>query len=132
MRFRIITPSKTVVDVEAELVTISGSKGMFGVMPGHMKFITNINEGVVQVQAKGGSMKNYYAHGGVVQVDGDELNILSDFAEDLAATSDVVFKDQISDLNEVLKHHKDDSLEAKIIQNKISQFEGLRKFLPHI
>lgn len=130
MRLRIIIPSTTVLDTETELVTIPGTKGIFGVMPGHMKFTTNINKGVVTAETKNGQ-KKFYVHGGIAQVDNDEVNILSDFADNLSIERDVYVKDKITELNINLKDYKEDTLEAKVISNKISQFEELRKYLKH-
>lgn len=128
MRFRIITPSETIIDMEAELVTMPGSKGVFGVMPGHNRFITNIKKGIVNV-SKDGTDKKFYVHGGVAQVDEDELNVLGEFAEDLSQVQDSSVKDKMNDLNESLKEQPEDSLEAKIIENKISQYQELRRYL---
>ena len=130
MRFRIIIPSRTVVDVEAELVTLPGSKGVFGVMPNHAKFTTNIKKEIVTVRTKEDSLK-FYVHGGIAQIDGDQLNVLSEFAENLNVARDAFVKDEISELKRLLKDVDDDSIEAKIIHNKISQYEELRKHLPH-
>lgn len=128
MRFRIITPLETKIDLEVDLVTLPGSKGVFGVMPGHTKFITNIKKGIIDISVKGETQK-FYIHGGVAQIDEDELNVLGEFAQDLGQIRDVEVKDKISDLNSSLKALEEDSLDAKIIQNKIDQFEGLHKYL---
>lgn len=126
MRFRIIIPSQTIIDIEAVVVTLPGSKGKFGVMPGHSRFITNIKKGIVDVKTTQGN-KKFYVHGGVAQVDEDELNILGEFSEELCNVKSSDIKDKINDLSLSLKGLEEESLEAKIIQNKINQFEGLMK-----
>lgn len=131
MRFRIIIPSRTLIDAEAELVTMPGSKGVFGVMPGHSKFITNIKKGIVSAKI-GRDTKQFYVHGGVAQIDEDELSVLGEFAEDLNDVRDTFVKDKINNLNLSLKETPEDSLEAKIIQNKIAQLEELRKHIVHV
>lgn len=126
MKFRIITPSKIVAEIDANLVTMHGSKGMFGVMPGHAKFTTNIVHGVIKADTKAGK-KVYYAHGGVVQVSGEELNVLSDFAEDLGQTRASHVKDRINELTEHLKELESGSLEYRIVEGKIHKYESLLK-----
>jgi F-type H+-transporting ATPase subunit epsilon len=76
---KIILPSMTLLDVEANMVNLPGQEGVFGVLPGHCKLISNINTGIVSVFLAGQEEK-YFVFSGVAQVKGEELNILSEFA----------------------------------------------------
>jgi len=44
---RIILPSKVALEMEATLVNIPGTEGVFGVLPGHAKLTSSIDVGVV-------------------------------------------------------------------------------------
>lgn len=73
---RIILPSETFLEVEADQVNLSGAQGTFGVLPGHMKLTSSIDIGLVTVINNETETK-YYTHGGVIQITGDEVNIVT-------------------------------------------------------
>ncbi|MDO8644160.1 MAG: F0F1 ATP synthase subunit epsilon, partial [bacterium] len=50
MRLKILTPEKTIVDKTVESVTAPGAKGEFEVLPGHIDFLTLLEEGEVSYE----------------------------------------------------------------------------------
>src|SRR5580704_10406601 len=53
MTLQIITPEKTFFSGEAEMVVAPGAEGEFGVMQGHMPFISLLKPGVIRVERTG-------------------------------------------------------------------------------
>ena len=125
---KIILPSMTLLDVEANMVNLLGQEGVFGVLPGHCKLISNINTGIVSVFLAGQEEK-YFVFSGVAQVNGEELNILSEFALLLGKETKTEALEQVILLEVSLLEHPSESLQANIILDTINKYQALIKFL---
>ena len=98
---RIILPSKTFLEIETDLVNIPGGDGIFGVLPGHAKLTSTIEIGVVSLFLSDVGTK-YYVHGGVAQVTGDEVNIVTEYSAGIADSNKTTITNEITDLKEEL------------------------------
>ena len=125
---KIILPSMTLLDVEANMVNLPGQEGVFGVLPGHCKLISNINTGIVSVFLAGQEEK-YFLFSGVAQVKGEELNILSEFALLVGRETKEEALDQVTLLKNSLLEQQPESLQANIILNTLEKYQALLKFL---
>ena len=76
----IITPERVVVSDEAEMVEARGTLGEFGVLPGHIRYLTTIEIGEIRYQ-KGGNTKTLATSGGFAEVFDDKVTLLVDTAE---------------------------------------------------
>ena len=125
---KIILPSMTLLDAEANMVNLPGQEGVFGVLPGHCKLISNINTGIVSVFLAGQEEK-YFVFSGVAQVNGEELNILSEFALLLGKETKTEALEQVILLEVSLLEYPSESLQANIILDTINKYQALLKFL---
>lgn len=133
MKVKIIMPSDTLFEADAEMVNIPGGNGMFGVLPGHMKLISTIQVGVVGVFVNDQEHK-FFVHGGLSQITDTEVNIVTDFAlsMDNQTKSDILNK--IANLKSELENlekdtlHKTD-LEIDILNDNISRYHALLNFM---
>ena len=125
---KIILPSMTLLDAEANMVNLPGQEGVFGVLPGHCKLISNINTGIVSVFLAGQEEK-YFVFSGVAQVNGEELNILSEFALLVGRETKEEALDQVTLLKNSLLEQQPESLQANIILNTLEKYQALLKFL---
>ncbi len=125
---KIILPSMTILDAEASMVNLPGEEGVFGVLPGHCKLISNINTGIISVFLNEREQK-YFVFNGVAQVTGEELNILSEFAAVLEQETKTEVMDHITLLESSLLDHEQGSLQADIILGKLEKYQELLKFL---
>lgn len=80
MRFRLVTPSRELLDLEVEEVYAPGVLGQFGVLPLHANFLTALEPGELRYRANG---KDHYVavSGGVCEVLDDVVTVLADAAE---------------------------------------------------
>ncbi len=76
----VITPERVVVSDEAEMVEARGTLGEFGVLPGHIRYLTTIEIGEIRYQ-KGGNTKILATSGGFAEVFDDKVTLLVDTAE---------------------------------------------------
>ena len=118
----------TLLDAEANMVNLPGQEGVFGVLPGHCKLISNINTGIVSVFLAGQEEK-YFVFSGVAQVNGEELNILSEFALLLGKETKTEALEQVILLEVSLLEYPSESLQANIILDTINKYQALLKFL---
>ena len=67
MRIKIITPSESLFEGEAESVTLPGTMGSFMVLDNHAPIISSLESGKVVVRTKEGS-QDYLLNSGFVEV----------------------------------------------------------------
>lgn len=67
MRIKIITPSESLFEGEAESVTLPGTMGSFMVLDNHAPIISSLESGKVVVRTKEGS-QDYPLNSGFVEV----------------------------------------------------------------
>lgn len=76
----IVTPQGLVFSEEVDEVTASGSEGEFGVLPGHVPFVTTIKIGLLTCKT-GNDSKHFFVSWGYAEVGPDKVLILADSAE---------------------------------------------------
>jgi F-type H+-transporting ATPase subunit epsilon len=78
MLLNIITPEKTLFSSEAQMVTIPGTEGVFGVLPRHAPFISSLKAGTITVDTADGKQQQIEVTGGVAEVTPERCTILVD------------------------------------------------------
>lgn len=78
--FEIVTPQGLVFSEEVDEVTASGSEGEFGVLPGHLPFVTTLRIGMLICKA-GNRTKYFFVNWGYAEVGPEKVLILADSAE---------------------------------------------------
>jgi F-type H+-transporting ATPase subunit epsilon len=81
----IITPERVMVNEDVEMVEAPGSSGEFGILPGHVAFLTTLQPGEVRFFSDG-KPRLVATSGGYAEVSEDKVTLLLDaaeFAEDI-------------------------------------------------
>ena len=76
----IVTPEKIVVSQEVDSVVAPGTEGEFGVLPGHIHFLTGIVPGELRYNT-GAGKESMAVTTGFAEVSNDKVSILVDAAE---------------------------------------------------
>jgi F-type H+-transporting ATPase subunit epsilon len=76
----IVTPQGLVFSSEVDEVTASGSEGEFGVLPGHVPFITTLKIGMLTCK-KGNDTLIFFVNWGYAEIGPDKVIVLADSAE---------------------------------------------------
>ena len=76
----IVTPQGLVFSDEVDEVTAAGSEGEFGVLPGHVPFVTTLKVGML-ICKKGNEQKYFFVNWGYAEVGHEKVMILADSAE---------------------------------------------------
>lgn len=81
IKLEIVTPEKSVVNEEAQIVMAPGSLGEFGVLSGHTPFMTSLKAGAVRYVDKAGKERFVFVSGGFAEALPNKVTILADSAE---------------------------------------------------
>jgi F-type H+-transporting ATPase subunit epsilon len=80
LSLEIITPERVVVKDVAEMVEARGALGEFGILTGHIQYLTTIEIGEIRY-VKDGKVKHLATSGGFAEVFEDKITLLVDTAE---------------------------------------------------
>ncbi len=76
----IVTPQGLIFSEEVDEVTASGSEGEFGVLPGHVPFVTTLKIGILACK-KGSETKLFFVNWGYAEAGAEKVMVLADSAE---------------------------------------------------
>jgi F-type H+-transporting ATPase subunit epsilon len=76
----VVTPDRLVLSTEADVVVLSGVEGQFGVLPGHIPFLSALEIGEMYYKA-GGKTEYLAVSGGFAEVTGEKVTIVAESAE---------------------------------------------------
>jgi len=79
MKLRIVTPESTLYEDDVDMVTLQGVDGQMGLLPQHIRMMTQMVPGE-QVVSKGGRDQFLAVGEGLVEVSSDRVDILTDMA----------------------------------------------------
>jgi len=77
----IVTQDKIVYDGEADLVTVPGINGVMGILPRHSPLLSLLKPGVITIKIRGKQLF-FSVNGGIVEVQPDQVTVLTDDADD--------------------------------------------------
>lgn len=81
LMLEVVTPDKSVVSDEAQIVVAPGAYGEFGVLPGHTTFLTTLKIGMLRYKDQGGGERIVFVNGGFAEVLPHKVTILAESAE---------------------------------------------------
>ena len=126
LHLKVITPLKLVIDEHVELVEGPGELGEFGILPGHVPFVTTLNPGFLKFR-HGSETRSLVIHGGLAEVNNDNVRILTDSTEDPSSIdTDAAKRDidniqgQIDDNQGNAKRLKELNFQLKLAQVRAS------------
>ena len=76
----VVTPDRLVLSTQAEVVVCPGVEGQFGVLPGHIPFLSALEVGEMYYKA-GGKTEYLAVSGGFAEVTGEKVTIVAESAE---------------------------------------------------
>ena len=77
----VVSAEEHIFSGEAELVSLPGTSGKLGIMPGHLPLITLIRPGFVRVHVPGEQEpEQIFVAGGVLEVQPEQVTVLADTA----------------------------------------------------
>ncbi len=87
LQLKIITPERIILDEAVDQVTLPTGEGEITVLPGHIALISTLASGDIVARVNGEDVPMAVS-GGFIEVSGDTVKILADFAEHVSDLSD--------------------------------------------
>lgn len=81
IKIEVVTPEKSVVSEEAQIVMAPGSLGEFGVLIGHTPFFTTLKVGIIRYKDIKGEERFVFVNGGFAEALPDRVTVLAESAE---------------------------------------------------
>ena len=81
IRLEVVTPEKSVVSEEAEIVMAPGTLGEFGVLSGHTPFLTTLKTGALRYKDDSGQERFVFVSSGFAEALPDRVTVLAESAE---------------------------------------------------
>ncbi|NDE91449.1 MAG: ATP synthase F1 subunit epsilon [Alphaproteobacteria bacterium] len=119
LQFDLVSPEKKLFSAPVAMVTLPGSEGDFGVLPGHAPFIATMRVGVIDVyQEKESTVsRRVLVSGGIVEVNPTGCTVLAEDAvplEDVSLESMGVEHTRLTERYSVAEGEAKQELAAKI------------------
>jgi F-type H+-transporting ATPase subunit epsilon len=80
IRLEIVTPDRLLLSEEVDEVTIPGSEGYLGILPGHLPLLTTLGIGVLSYHHAGQKFQ-FAISGGFAEVLGDRVIVMAESVE---------------------------------------------------
>jgi F-type H+-transporting ATPase subunit epsilon len=81
IKLEVVTPEKSIVSEEVQIVMAPGSDGEFGVLIGHTPFLTTLKTGTVHYTDADGKQRFVFVSGGFAEALPDKVTVLAESAE---------------------------------------------------
>ncbi len=127
LKFELVSPERLLMSVEADLVTVPGAEGDFGVMVGHAPFMTTVRPGVVDVQ-DGREETRLFVRGGFAEVNAEGLTVLAEHAVPLDELDSEALDQEIANAREDVEDASSDAARTRA-QLRLDQLSQLRSAL---
>ena len=122
--FDIVSPERLLLSDEADMVTVPGSEGDFGVLAGHMPLISTLRPGVIDI--RGGSESGdlrFFVLGGFAEANPRKLTVLAEEAVPITSVDAATLDQKIKNTEEDLVLAKNESDRARVAE----QLDHLRQ-----
>jgi F-type H+-transporting ATPase subunit epsilon len=122
--FEIVSPERLLVADEADMITVPGAEGDFGVLAGHMPLISTLRPGVIDIQgAVRTGNSRLFVLGGFAEANPDKLTVLAEEAIPMAQIDAAALEQRIKNTEEDLVLLKSEADRARAAE----QLDHLRQ-----
>ncbi len=121
LKIQVVTPTRTVVDSEADQVELPGELGYLGILPGHAPLITVLKTGVLSYE-NAGVERALAITAGFAEISNDVVTVLADLAEEPSEVDVAAAERERVQAEEELKTASRETLEG--IRSKLELAEA--------
>ncbi len=108
IQLKVITPLKLVLDENVDELVAPGELGEFGILPGHVPFVSTLNPGELRYK-QGSNEKVLIIDGGLADIKDDVVNILTDLAQSPSDIDIVAAQKEVESLEKELSDLEDNT-----------------------
>jgi F-type H+-transporting ATPase subunit epsilon len=80
LKLSVVTPERVALEKDVDSVVLPAAKGSMGVLPGHVPYMTRLEEGVLKL-VEGGQESFFAVSGGFAQIRRDRVEVFAETAE---------------------------------------------------
>jgi len=102
INFDLVSPERLLLSEAADMVTVPGTEGEFGVLADHAPFMTALRPGMIRVENDGTEVHQIFVWGGFAEVNAEGLTIL---AEEAVPMDDI----DVTELAQRIKDFEEDA-----------------------
>jgi len=113
--FDLVSPERLLLSEKAEMVTLPGAAGYFGVLPGHAPVISTLKPGVIEVKGGGANGARYFVSAGFAEVTADRLTVLAEDAIAVNTVDAATLDQKIADAEEDILQAKTEAARARAV-----------------
>jgi len=124
--FDLVSPEKMAFSGEVDQVDVPGTEGDFGVLAGHASFISGVRPGIITVIV-GDTHEKYIVLGGVAEVSGKGLTLLTEVATSMDELDRAKFAETVAEMEEGLKEKQGDELDQAL--ERLDHFKSIQQEL---
>ena len=126
LNLEVVSPEKLIMSKSVDMVTVSGTEGDFGVLPGHTALVSSIRPGLLQIEADK-DVEIFFISGGFIEVIEDKVSIL---ATDVISPNDINIsecEDKIKKCNEKIEASENE-VDTKSFLKSIAKYQAMIDF----
>lgn len=119
LKLDIVTPEGKIFSNDVKSVTLPGSEGEFGVLPGHIGIVTTLNSGVIEIEKKDGKREIVAINWGYAKVDETSVDVLAEGAVDINGDSEGEIAQAIANAKKLLEDSTDNKVAVSMVVSRI-------------
>ena len=121
LKLDIVTPEGKIFSNDVKSVTLPGSEGEFGVLPGHIGIVTTLNSGVIEIEKKDGKREIVAINWGYAKVDETSVDVLAEGAVDINGDSESEIAQAIVNAKKLLEDSTDNKVAVSMVVSRIEK-----------
>ena len=126
--FDLVSPERLLLSEDAEMVTLPGAEGYFGVMSGHAPLVSTLKPGVIEVKGGTKGDQRFFVSTGFAEVSPEKLTVLAEEAIPMEDVNAALVDQRIENAKEDILQAKTEAARAKAV-TAVDALEQLRAAL---
>ena len=123
LKLEIVTPKGSIFNGEVKSITLPGSEGEFGVLPGHASLLTLLRTGVIDIEKSDGKHDLVAISSGYAEVDESSVTILADGAVYVGGDGESEIANSLKKIEDLLDSIKSDPFVAESVLARVKNIK---------
>lgn len=119
LKLNIVTPEGEIFSGDVKSVTLPGSEGEFGVLPGHIGVVSVLNTGVIEIQKEDLTTEMVAINWGHAKVDEKSVDVLAEGAVAINGGNEGEIAQAIQNAKKLLEESTDNRVASSMVISRI-------------
>lgn len=126
LKLEVVTPLGLIFSRDVASVTLPGSEGEFGILPGHSPFISMLKAGVIDIELEDKKHEVVAVNWGHVKVDEEKVTVLANGAVAVGGSSESEIASSLEKAHQLIASMSDSDVSITIAKAKIESIAKTR------